>query len=213
MRGITLHLEELIEERERERERRRAPKAMALAMLMALAGFLAGRDTAPPPEPAPELRVVVKAAGLTWPAFEPMAIERQERTRQAPPPEAERTGLLTSTRGLGQLIEPDARIALPPHLCVSPKVVLFPRGATQGVERVTISNPGASAVLITGIALRGDRARSGVVVETGRCAQAILWPGQHCTLTVTLRERTGGPAELWIHNDAGDPVPVTVTES
>jgi hypothetical protein len=209
MRGITLHLEELIEERERERERRRAPKAMALAMLMALAGFLAGRDTTPRPEPAPELRVVVKAAGLAWPAFEPVAIERTKRPAAAPRPAGERTDLLTATRGLTQLFGPDAA-ALPPHLCVSPKAVLFPRGGRQAVERVTISNPGASGVLITGIALRGDGARSAVTVETGGCAQTILSPGEHCTLTVTLRERTGLPAELWIDNDSGEPVAVTV---
>ena len=235
MRGITLYLNDLIEERDRERERRRKPKAAAFAVVAAVAGFLAGREAAKPAAaPAPELRVVVRAPALTWPALEEIKPVRVLTGGKSPSPapafpvvETADAGVgsptpvspelpagvvdeLTAIRGLAGLGEPDALDALPPHLCVSPKAVFFRRGDKHNEARVTISNPATSAVMITGIALRSDRARSGVAVDAAGCERTILSPGEHCTVTVRLLRRIGETTELWIFNDADDPVPLTV---
>jgi hypothetical protein len=149
---------------------------------------------------------------VAWPAFETVAVERRETTAASQPVTPERrdvADLLTFTHGLGE-VAPAAGELVPPHLCVSPKGVLFHRDGPTTTQQVTISNPGTSAVLITSVIQRSDRAVSGVVVDASGCERTILSPGEHCTMKVSLRRRIGETVELWIFNDAGEPVPLAV---
>ena len=202
MRGATLYLNEMLEERERE-QRRRARKAFGGAIAVAVLSLAAAMREVPPKivfqkifvrvqVPVPVDRVVTRTE----------TVEKRVIVHVAAPPEIERLPLRRHSLDLVAQAEPTR------HLCVTPKRINF-CGTVSG--RVIVSNVGGAPIRITQVAATPER--SGFVVNADDCEGRELGAGERCTISVTVRAARGETMYLLIANDAGDPADVIRIES
>jgi hypothetical protein len=191
MRGATLYLNEMLEERERE-QRRRSRKAFGGAIVVALLGLAAAMREGPP-------KIVVQKIFVRVPVDRIVTrtetVEKRVIVHAAAPPEIE---LLPLRRHTIDLV---GEATATRHLCVTPKRINF-CGATVN-DRVIVSNVGGAPIRITRIGTIPQR--SGFVVNADECEGKELGAGERCEISVTLREARGETMYLVIANDAGDP--------
>jgi len=189
MRGATLYLNDMLEDRERE-QRRRARKAFAGAVLVALLGIAAAMHE--PPAKVIHDRVV-KTVEVECSVTQTEAVEKPVIVR-APVP------------GHVKLLPVDWVVPITPlepsprHLCVTPKSINF-GGATTS-DRVTVSNAGAVPIRITQI--RPVQARNGFIVYVHDCEGRTLDAGERCTIYIGAPEARGEVMYLEIRNSLGD---------
>jgi len=193
MRAITLHLNDFVEDQ--ERRRRRAFAFGIIAILLALGAALR--------KPKPEIQIQVREKIKTNTVTE--TVVRTDTVVQYRPRVEEI--VLPANRPILDF----AGLIGARHLCVTPHRIAF--GPESTVEHVTISNPGAKAVTITRTALLSDRPRSGLSFDLAGCDGKTLQPGDYCKVGVSLNDRAGETASLWIFNDVGDPEAVLVTST
>jgi hypothetical protein len=197
MRGATLYLNDMLEERERE-QRRRARRAFAGSALVALLGFAMALRKPPTPDPKVVFRdrTVEVECSVTQPAT-PATPPKPTILRQSvvrfidplPPGPNRNIGLL------------DAQQAH--HLCVTPRRLGL--GGASGSDTVTISNVGERPISITQIGTISNRDASGFVVDAHRCSDRQLQPGERCTISVGLREAKRETMYLLIANSEEEP--------
>ncbi len=207
MRGATLYLNEMLEERERE-QRRRARKAFGGAIVVAALGIAAAMREAPPRE-APPPKIVDRPV----PFEVECTLTRRETIEQrvivpAPPPPAIEPltlGRHYSVLVADETVDPRAR-----HLCLTPKNLDFSHGMGTS-DRVVVSNPSGAPITIAKVSVDSDRAISGFVVTSKECDGRTLLPKERCTIYVTLCERIGETIKLLIAHDAEkDPEAMTI---
>jgi|GEM_PF-4407218 len=190
MRGATLHLNDMLEDRERE-QRRRARKAFAGAVLVALLGIAAAMREPPAAKVIHER--VVQTVEVECSVTQTAAVEKPLIVRTPVPGHVK---LLP--------VDWDPPITLPEpsprHLCVTPKSINF-GGATTS-DRVTVSNAGAVPIRITQI--RPVQARNGFIVYVHDCEGRTLDAGERCTIYIGAPEARGEVMYLEIRNSLGD---------
>jgi hypothetical protein len=226
MRALTIYFGEALEERERER-RKRSRKVVAGALVVAALGIGFGlRDVpaAPVPstEPAPERITVTETVYVDRPVLDPNAgaigteprpevVERSERTEGT---KRSGVGVLPAFGRRFDDVAPAQTETLEPrtrHLCISPKTIRFEGGVS--CETVTVSNPSAGSIVVTGITATSDRKQSGLDVDDSGCANRWLEPGEQCAIVVRLRHRIGETMQLRVSQDASDDVETTTVEA
>jgi hypothetical protein len=175
MRGVTIHLDEVVEER--ERERRRARKVFAAAMVVALLGIAAALR-----EPPTKTITIIKT-DTVWREVECVVTTTQTERVVVPP--------IVIVRHHPVSAPPEVVDASTRHLCLTPKRLDFTAGIGTS-DRITVSNPSQAAIAITGVTKSSDRAKSGFVVDESDCVGRMLQPGQRCVIYVNLRKRIGG---------------------
>jgi hypothetical protein len=223
MRGVTIYLDEALEERERQ-QRRRSRKLLGGAIAIALLGVGAAMREPQAPEPKvvvvpgpveriyidrpvllPRLTRFVTVTPAVTPAGTPAVPHSGGR---APGAVDADVPLLSLGRHWSDLAAPGEPV---PHLCVTPKTIRF-HGATKS-DRVTVSNPGTVAIGITQVAAVSGRSATGFVVDASDCAGRTLQAGERCTIVVTLREASGETMHLLIANDVSDQADTIKVES
>src|ERR1043165_1851901 len=188
MRGATLHLNDMLEDRERE-QRRRARKAFAGAVLVALLGIAAAMRE--PPGKVIHERVV-KTVEVECSVTQTAAVEKPVIVR-------------TPIPGHVKLLPVDWDPPIPPpepsprHLCVTPKSINF-SGATIS-DWVTVSNAGDVPICITSI--RPVQAR-GFLMDVHDCANRTLDAGERCTIFIGVRDARAEVMHLEIRNSLGE---------
>jgi hypothetical protein len=189
MRGATLHLNDMLEDRERE-QRRRARKAFAGAVLVALLGIAAAMRE--PPVKVIHERVV-KTVEVECSVTQTAAVEKPVIVR-------------TPIPGHVKLLPVKWPNNPPPpwewparHLCVTPKSINF--GGSSISDWVTVSNVGDVPICITQI--RPVQAR-GFLVDVHDCANRTLDAGERCTIFIGVRDAGGEVMNLEIRNSLGE---------
>src|ERR1043165_5879998 len=130
MRGATLHLNDMLEDRERE-QRRRARKAFAGAVLVALLGIAAAMrepPAAPPPSTKIEVRERVVEVECAMTQTVPVAVI----VRTPVPGPVKLRQYEWPSEPLPPLERPTR------HLCVTPRRINF--GGATTTDRVTVAN-------------------------------------------------------------------------
>jgi hypothetical protein len=197
MRGATLYLNEMLEERERE-QRRRARKAFGGAIVVAVLGIAAAMREPPP-------KVVIQKIFVRVPVDRVVTRTETVEKRVIVHTAAPRTFKLLPLKWPSLAVE----VAPTRHLCVTPKWIGFGLNTTS--DRVTVSNVGGIPIRITKIGTIPER--SGFVVNADDCKGKALGAGERCTISVTLREARGETMYLLIANDTGEPADTIRVES
>jgi hypothetical protein len=198
MRGATLYINDMLEERERE-QRRRTRKAFAGAIAIALLGLGAAmrQPKAPPPtvvKTTVDRPVPVEIECSVMRAVE-VEKEKPVSVQAATPPSIP----LLPLRGHGiELVDPTA--APTRHLCVTPKRLL--RFSGYASDHVTVSNIGETSIRITQIETIPKR--SSFFVNASDCDNRTLQARDRCTIVIALLEPYGETMDLRIANDAGE---------
>jgi len=189
MRGITLYLNDVIDEREREKRRSRAIGILAIAAAL----FGIGSALYEPP-PAVIEKVIVKTVTVT-------RIVPVEHTTFVPITVAVATpSLLPTARNFSDLRPPEIVDPLTRHLCLNPQRLNFTSDDTQNVM---VSNPSSAEIGITYIWM-SDRKKSGFEFNDDECRDRVLRGGERCVIKVTLREKIAGTTQLLVASDGSD---------
>jgi hypothetical protein len=93
------------------------------------------------------------------------------------------------------------------HLCISPRKLDF---TNVDLQEITVSNPSAGEIGITGIGIVRNRDDSAFHVDTSACRDRILRPGERCSITIACMRHLPESMELLVSNDAGS-VPESMT--
>jgi hypothetical protein len=181
MRGITLYLEELVEERERVR-RRRALYAVAAALLLV---------AALPQPPKPQTRIIVQRIPVRSGVVEtlrfvekPPVYRTIDRRESAAP--------LFTYRHFGELQGPGIATR---HLCVTPQSVVV-----ETSDHITVSNLGTDTLTIKRIDVNGI----GIVIDARDCENRMLQSGDRCIIDVAALPQANARTTIAVHSDQGE---------